>query len=495
MEWKNVLHEWARRPENTNTVLTKSTFCPLLKQILEKENLPLTIINGFRKCGLYPLDPNALDYTKCVQDNLKKCGKQGTDKVNSTQKIKKRHLTTAIKIVKQLSGDLGNAGIDAEIVINVIEMAKEIRGTENLLDSTNSTTNEENEILDTDRISVNQLYTNNSSTLISNVIEIPSFTLPVLGDVTLENNLLSSQLDENLNLDTFEINPSHHNQNIIVENEVLVTDNKINKEHVDIIDQILNKSWGMEVFRAKSIEEKTADDKGNGIIIKHNDYCDTQNIENETYIFNNNNEELGVDDNKPKQNIKILSNLILKTENISPNLNKHLVLPNFIKKTKTLTSINRIGAISSEEWRQFERRKEEEKERKKAGILERKLKRIEAKEEKEEKMRKRKAELAIKATNIKKNKRQKKTNLTCTVTKIKCAECDEEMISDTEINDLKNIGCDRCSAWYHLKCTEFSGKNYENVINCNFKCPKCKTISTIHISMNIKTADYRITKD
>lgn len=34
------MHKWATRSEN---VLTKSTFCPLLKIVLEKENLPVTI--------------------------------------------------------------------------------------------------------------------------------------------------------------------------------------------------------------------------------------------------------------------------------------------------------------------------------------------------------------------------------------------------------------------------------------------------------------------
>lgn len=33
------------------------------------------------------------------------------------------------------------------------------------------------------------------------------------------------------------------------------------------------------------------------------------------------------------------------------------------------------------------------------------------------------------------------------------------MTSDTEINDLKNIGCDNCPAWYHLKCTYFAKTN------------------------------------
>lgn len=30
-----------------------------------------SIISGFKKCGLYPIDPSAVDYTKCIQNQLK----------------------------------------------------------------------------------------------------------------------------------------------------------------------------------------------------------------------------------------------------------------------------------------------------------------------------------------------------------------------------------------------------------------------------------------
>lgn len=45
----------------------------------------------------------------------------------------------------------------------------------------------------------------------------------------------------------------------------------------------------------------------------------------------------------------------------------------------------------------------------------------------------------------------KKKSTTCTVNRIRCDSCEEELTNDTDINDLKNIGCDNCPAWYHLK--------------------------------------------
>nr|CAI5843652.1 unnamed protein product [Callosobruchus analis] len=76
---------------------------------------------------------------------------------------------------------------------------------------------------------------------------------------------------------------------------------------------------------------------------------------------------------------------------------------------------------------------------------------------------KRKTETLLKPTQLKK----KKAN---TVTNFKCNNCEEDMTSDTEINDLKNTGCDECPAWYHLKRTEFAGELYENICNEKFIC-------------------------
>lgn len=38
---------------------------------------------------------------------------------------------------------------------------------------------------------------------------------------------------------------------------------------------------------------------------------------------------------------------------------------------------------------------------------------------------------------------------------VKCSACNEALVSDIEDDDEKNIGCDECPRWYHMKCTEF----------------------------------------
>lgn len=50
---------------------------------------------------------------------------------------------------------------------------------------------------------------------------------------------------------------------------------------------------------------------------------------------------------------------------------------------------------------------------------------------------------------------------------IKCTLCEEDLISFTEDDTKKNIRCDYCTSWYHLKCTAaiwFSKKLFVRLI-------------------------------
>jgi hypothetical protein len=46
--------------------LNKVSFAPLLERVVNKFMKPETISNGFKRCGLYPFNPNAVDYSKCL---------------------------------------------------------------------------------------------------------------------------------------------------------------------------------------------------------------------------------------------------------------------------------------------------------------------------------------------------------------------------------------------------------------------------------------------
>lgn len=68
--WKRGVSRWSR--ENQNQSVTVRTFAPILKVVID-DSLNKTIIKqGFRATGLFPWNPYALDYTKCL------AGQKGT---------------------------------------------------------------------------------------------------------------------------------------------------------------------------------------------------------------------------------------------------------------------------------------------------------------------------------------------------------------------------------------------------------------------------------
>jgi hypothetical protein len=66
--------------EHPGEVLNKVTFAPLLREVIDFAAKPETLIRGFQACGLYPLNANAVDYTKCLGKNTTRStnGKIGT---------------------------------------------------------------------------------------------------------------------------------------------------------------------------------------------------------------------------------------------------------------------------------------------------------------------------------------------------------------------------------------------------------------------------------
>lgn len=63
--WKESVRNW--RVNNMSTpILKKRDFAPLLKECVENRIKGDVLKNGFRKCGLYPWDANAVDYSKLM---------------------------------------------------------------------------------------------------------------------------------------------------------------------------------------------------------------------------------------------------------------------------------------------------------------------------------------------------------------------------------------------------------------------------------------------
>ncbi|KAI8127236.1 Tigger transposable element-derived protein 1 [Lucilia cuprina] len=115
-EWKKTVREWQLKPANNNKVVSKSTFCPLLDMVLSKMDLANTIKNGFRKCGLYPLNPENVDYTKCVQNHSEALAIEH----ETNKEIKETEFDIAIDIINKIAPKLRERGIDSDIVVEEI---------------------------------------------------------------------------------------------------------------------------------------------------------------------------------------------------------------------------------------------------------------------------------------------------------------------------------------------------------------------------------------
>ncbi|XP_031778828.1 uncharacterized protein LOC100680064 [Nasonia vitripennis] len=57
--------------QETQSSITKATFAPLFKKAFDQLSID-TIKSGFKKCGLYPFDPDAVDYDRCISARRQK---------------------------------------------------------------------------------------------------------------------------------------------------------------------------------------------------------------------------------------------------------------------------------------------------------------------------------------------------------------------------------------------------------------------------------------
>lgn len=62
--WSNCVDEWKLQNEGEKFTIEK--FGPLLQRAMDRGITVSTVLAGFRKCGLYPFDANAIDYSRCI---------------------------------------------------------------------------------------------------------------------------------------------------------------------------------------------------------------------------------------------------------------------------------------------------------------------------------------------------------------------------------------------------------------------------------------------
>lgn len=118
-EWKKTLRNWQAKSENLNKTVTKTNFCKVFKETLDVD-MTQSIKNGFRKCGLFPFDVDAVDFTKCVKDFQERRKKRSLSSGGLTE----RDFASAIKVVVSIKENLLKRGINPDTVCNEIELSK-----------------------------------------------------------------------------------------------------------------------------------------------------------------------------------------------------------------------------------------------------------------------------------------------------------------------------------------------------------------------------------
>ena len=82
MCWWKAVRDWhAKHP---GEVLNKVTFAPLLREVINFAAKPETLVKVFKACGLYPLNANAVDYTKCLGKNTTRLTNEKTGRKDSS---------------------------------------------------------------------------------------------------------------------------------------------------------------------------------------------------------------------------------------------------------------------------------------------------------------------------------------------------------------------------------------------------------------------------
>jgi hypothetical protein len=98
--WKEIVNEWLI--ENENKSLTRQHVAPLLKKVVENRVTLTTIKNGFRRCGIFPFNPDNVDYSKCIKMSKPETIKNtDASTVDSNQESTTQHL----KFLEKCIGD------------------------------------------------------------------------------------------------------------------------------------------------------------------------------------------------------------------------------------------------------------------------------------------------------------------------------------------------------------------------------------------------------
>ncbi|KAG5889833.1 hypothetical protein JTB14_023158 [Gonioctena quinquepunctata] len=89
------------------------------KWVLDGYDMKNHIINGFRKCGLFPLDPKNVDFTKCVQNIIVQ---QNELNVETNDPLTSDEIRAAEKVILRLRNKLIPRGVNVDLIFDGIKI-------------------------------------------------------------------------------------------------------------------------------------------------------------------------------------------------------------------------------------------------------------------------------------------------------------------------------------------------------------------------------------
>ncbi|KAG5896446.1 hypothetical protein JTB14_022525 [Gonioctena quinquepunctata] len=476
-EWRTTVRKWLSRQE-VNSSVTKLNFCPLFEETLQGTSTTDQIKNGFRKCGLFPLNPDNVDYSKCVKntlDNLQKSSSAGEESIEATD------LETAVKIIKKVESNLYAHGIDVQLIYNEID---ELRPKHNKI-------------------------------TVGSIIPLDALTIILVQDVFLrseeeyqevmEMDVQDNSLQESVLFDPeiwFKTMTEQKNQTGKTEGEEPEGNNR--HERIEEIfsgesEEQTRKEFDNNKPVGEELEGNNRDDKIEEIFTGESGRQTREEFDNnkpaqepegnnrhkriEVISSNQSDEEImtskdgdGIATQKTRI-LKVILPLNRDSGRIFDPFAAHLSFPEAMKISESKTpKVKLPSAILSQAWRSYYLKKEQEKNEKVGKAKMRKEERQAKTKEKQKSVKncdkKKKPGGGIGKQTTKNKKKNTEENLTSD--KMKCALCEEDLISDIEDDMEKNIGCDHCTSWYHLKCTDFLDESYEVAASKEYKCDLCK---------------------
>lgn len=117
-KWKSLVRNC--RIKNEGGDLQKHDVPALLSELIQSKDFIETIRNGFRTCGLYPFDENAVNYSKCVQESVQ--SNEASQLAKEGSEVSSRHMSHREYIEKKILPEVllqfknaKDAGIEWEV--------------------------------------------------------------------------------------------------------------------------------------------------------------------------------------------------------------------------------------------------------------------------------------------------------------------------------------------------------------------------------------------